>query len=65
MTNSERIRGISDKELAEMLIQYNDDWGRYYCSDGTYYDGYGDYESDPGYVDAVQHEVEWLKQESE
>lgn len=59
-TNADRIRAMSDEELAEILIFWNDDWGRW--------------ETDAGNIDgdpvstkekAIKAELEWLKQPAE
>jgi hypothetical protein len=56
MTNEERVKEILTTEvLARYLISYNDYNGVYYTSDGrAFY-----YRSD-----AINHEIEWLKRES-
>ena len=57
MTNEERVRKeiLTTEALAEYLVVYNDDWGMYYTSDG---DGFY------WKKDAIDHEIEWLKSES-
>lgn len=58
MTNEERVREeiLTTEALARYLVAYNDDWGMYYTSDGNgfYFE-----------IDAINHEIEWLKSESE
>lgn len=56
MTNSERIRNMTDEKLAELLIFYNEDYGRYECPNGEYIDEYE-------YNEAVKLTVEWLRSE--
>lgn len=64
MTNIERIKNIGIKELAEILISYDDEYG-YTCSDGLHFDGsgYGVTKQSKGYIEAVKHEIEWLQSE--
>ena len=52
MTNADRIRAMSDEELAELLIQYDSELGCYYSNIGRHYD----------YESAKEVEIEWLKQ---
>ena len=54
-TNADRIRSMSDEELAEQLIQYRDDWGDYCTHKGCY----------ATQKEAVEAEIEWLKQQEE
>ena len=54
-TNADRIRAMSDEELAEQLIQYRDDWGDYCTHKGCY----------ATQKEAVEAETEWLKQPAE
>lgn len=58
MTNEQRIRNeISTTEkLADYLIVFNDENGKYYTSDGT-----------PFHVEkeAIEYEIEWLQSESD
>ena len=58
MTNEERIKKeiIKTEVLADYLVVYNDDWGMYYTSDGSSY---------CWKEDAIKHEIEWLKSESD
>lgn len=56
MTNADRIRAMSDEELAETLIQYDDFCGVYMADDGM---KYYDFEA------AKEAELEWLKQPAE
>lgn len=56
MSNADRIRSMSDEELAGLTITYNDYYGEYYCSDEERYDSY---------EDAIKHEIEWLQSEAE
>lgn len=55
-TNADRIRSMTDEELAEITLQHDDEYGYIYCSDGTRYQDYG-----KGYEEALKHEIEWLK----
>lgn len=55
-TNADKIRSMSDEELAELTLQHDDEYGYFYCSDGTSYQDYG-----KGYEEALKHEIEWLK----
>lgn len=54
-TNADRIRAMSDEELAEQLIQYRDDWGDYCTHKGCY----------ATQKEAVKSETEWLQQPAE
>ena len=54
-TNADRIRSMSDEELAEQLIQYRDDWGDYCTNKGC----------DATQKEAVKAETEWLQQPAE
>ena len=54
-TNADRIRAMSDEELAEQLIQYRDDWADYCTHKGCY----------ATQKEAVEAETEWLKQPAE
>lgn len=58
LTNADRIRSMTDEELAEITLDYDDEYGRYWCSDGTIF---GDYE----YKEALKHEIDWLQSEVE
>jgi len=53
-TNADYIRNMTDEELSEVTIQYDDYVGRYYTSDCKYF-----YEEE----EALKHEIEWLKAE--
>jgi hypothetical protein len=55
-TNADRIRAMSDEELAETLVQYDDFCGVYMADDGM---KYYDFEA------AKEAELEWLKQPAE
>lgn len=55
-TRADKIRSMSDEELAGLTITYNDYYGEYYCSDEERYDSY---------EDAIKHEIEWLQSEAE
>ena len=55
MTNADRIRAMSDEELAWELIQYRDDFGDYCTHNGCYATQKG----------ALEAEIEWLKQPAE
>lgn len=56
LTNEQKIRDkISTIEgLADYLVSYNDDYGEFYTSDCESFETKGE---------AVQHEIEWLKEE--
>jgi hypothetical protein len=54
-TNADRIRAMSDEELAKMLVWYDGEWGYYYSHLDRHYDFDG----------AVASEVEWLQQPAE
>lgn len=56
-TNADRIRAMSDEELAERLIFWNNDWGRWETDAGNI-------DGDPvdTLQEAIQAELEWLKQ---
>ena len=54
-TNADRIRAMSEEELAEQLIQYRDDWGDYCTHKGCY----------ATQKEAVKSETEWLQQPAE
>ncbi len=56
ITNADKIRAMSDEELAGLTITYNDYYGEYYCSDGERYDSH---------EDAIKHEIEYLQSEAE
>ena len=51
-TNAERIRAMSDEELAVELIAYRDDWDDYETHVGCF----------DKWEDALKAEVDWLKQ---
>ena len=52
-TNADRIRAMSDEELADMRIDYNPETDLYIADTGeAYYD----------YVSAMEAELEWLQQ---
>ena len=51
-TNADRIRAMSDEELAEQLIAYRDDWDDYETHVGCF----------DKWEDAVKAEVDWLRQ---
>ena len=40
MTNADRVRVMSDEELANQLIEYRDDWGDYIAPNCEFYDTY-------------------------
>ena len=52
MTNGDKIRQMTDDELAAYLIAYNDYTGEYYGGGRTFYTR----------EEAVNAEIEWLKQ---
>ncbi len=52
MTNGDRIRAMSDEELAKQLIEYRDDWGDFVTHGGSF----------DKREDAIRAEIEWLKQ---
>lgn len=56
MTNEQRIREkISTIEgLADYLVSYNDSYGGFYASDCESFETKGE---------AIQHEINWLKEE--
>ncbi len=56
MTNSERIRNLSDEELAVQLIFFHNGYEYYECPDG---ECFGDSDM------AIEHTVEWLGMESD
>ena len=58
MTNEERVRQeiFTTESLARYLVVYNERNGMYYTSDGNAF-----YWS----IDAINHEIEWLKSESD
>lgn len=64
MTNSEKIRNMSDEELGEFLVKriYTSDVGDegLLCSDGKIFH---DYPSNNAEIKAIKHELEWLKRE--
>ena len=51
-TNADRIRAMSDEELAGELIAYRDDWDDYETHVGCFDE----------WEDALKAEVDWLKQ---
>lgn len=53
MTNYERIKAMSVKDIAEQLIEYRDDWDDYVTHAGTFYK----------YEVALEKEIEWLLSE--
>lgn len=58
MTNEQRIKEeiFTTEALARYLVDYNESDGMHYTSDGNaFYWG----------KDAIDHEIEWLKSESE
>lgn len=59
-TNADRIRAMSDEELAERLIFWNDDWGRWETDAGNI-------EGDPRDTqeEAIKAELAWLQQPAE
>ena len=61
MTNGDKIRAMSDEELARLLIFWNDDWGRWETDAGCI-DAYDPMDS---IEEAIKAEVEWLKQPAE
>lgn len=61
MTNADRIRSMTDEELARLLIFWNDDWGRWETDAGCI-DAYDPMDS---IEEAIKAEVEWLKQPAE
>lgn len=52
ITNADRIRAMSDEELAENTVQYDYELCRYICGDGEEF-----------YLrsNAIEHQLEWLK----
>ena len=52
-TNADRIRAMSDEELAPLLIEYRDDWGDYVTYNCEFFDEY---------EEAKTATMEWLKQ---
>ena len=52
-TNADRIRAMSDEEIAEHLIQYRDDWGDYIASNGKMFNTF---------EEAKAETLRWLKQ---
>ena len=61
VTNADRIRAMSDEELAKILIFWNDDWGHWETDAGCI-DGYDPMSS---ITEALKAELEWLKQPAE
>lgn len=59
-TNADRIREMSDEELAKRLIFWNDDWGRWETDAGNI-------EGDPRDTqeEAIKAELAWLQQPAE
>ena len=56
MTNADRIRAMTDEELADMRVRYNPETDMYTNDTGeAYYD----------FVSAMEAELEWLKQPAE
>ena len=53
-TNADRIRSMTDEELADVTMQHDVELGEYVCSDGKFYAEYL-------YEEALKHEIEWLK----
>lgn len=51
-TNADRIRAMSDEELADMRIRYDPTRDMYISDRGAHYD----------FVSAMEEELEWLKQ---
>lgn len=58
MTNRERIHAMSDKEFAELLIQYDDSAMCFYTPSWKVF-------MDDEYLSAVHETVEWLNEECE
>lgn len=60
MTNADRIRAMSDEELAKRLIFWNDDWDRWETDAGNI-------EGDPRDTqeEAIKAELAWLQQPAE
>lgn len=56
ITNADKIRSMSDEELASMLIEYVEPRDVYYCSDCEFFNTI---------EDAINHEIEWLQSEAE
>ena len=55
-TNGDRIREMTDEQLADRLIFWNDDWGRWETDAGCF-------DGDPMEFEvALRAELEWLKQ---
>lgn len=52
-TNADRLRAMSDEDLAGYLIQYRDDWDDYYTPGCNFYDTY---------EEALAATIKWLKQ---
>ena len=56
MTNADRIRAMTDEELADMRVRYNPETDMYINDTGeAYYD----------FVSAMEAELEWLQQPAE
>ena len=55
LTNGDRIRAMSDEELADRLIFYREDLEEFLTNNGRYYE----------YEDALKKEIEWLQQPAE
>ncbi len=60
MKNIDRIKNMSTKELAELLIEYNEDYDAFITSDCESFYGYDEEET---YNKALEHEIEWLNSE--
>ena len=56
LTNADRIRAMTDEDLAKNIIQYRDDWGDYVTPDCEFYDTY---------KEAVEATIKWLQQPAE
>ena len=58
MTNEERIKKeiVTTEALARYLVDYSDNYGMFYTSDGNAF---------AWYEDAINHEIEWLRSESD
>lgn len=61
MTNFERIKGMSVEEVAEILVQYDDEYGCYYIYgvDERFDDGRYTYE------EVIKRQIEFLESEAE
>lgn len=68
MTNGDKIRGMTDEELARQNVRKMRGYCIWTCSDGQEFSShvYGKgYRPDKETIHlAVEHEIEWLKQEA-